>query len=215
MIISPKYYWSDEGQILPLAKEEEKKTPRKASPFASRRGRHNRYTCPGGSALRHVIHGGPDTFFTPETALLEFLMGRMEKQRGGEWTNAGRERDSFETTKEWHAAARQCGSDRNAPTVVDFFPNRFPLCLWLSLRQSKIHRRPDVMTSLSRPTSRRTYISATLRSILRMPWDVRNFHRSIICCLLQLGYSNVARNSIEHVANINRNGEWLWREKHL
>lgn len=34
--------------------------------------------------MRHVIHGGPDTFFTPETALLEFLMGRVEGQGGRE-----------------------------------------------------------------------------------------------------------------------------------
>lgn len=41
--------------------------------------------------MRHVIHGGPDTFFTPATALLEILMGRAEGEarRSDEETGNG------------------------------------------------------------------------------------------------------------------------------
>lgn len=43
--------------------------------------KHNRYTCPGGSALRRMIHGGSwIRFFTPATALLEILMERVHRE---------------------------------------------------------------------------------------------------------------------------------------
>lgn len=90
IITSPDLFRSDKRLTLSRGAGRGGKTARKASLVAKReewrgeerREEHNRYTCPGGSALRHVIHGGPDTFFTPETALLEFLMGRVEGQGG-------------------------------------------------------------------------------------------------------------------------------------
>lgn len=121
--------------------------PRKAFLRLSQGVEHNRYTCPGGSALRHVIHGGPDTFFTPATALLEILMGRRRKKRRGRRRGGSREERKSDTRPRGDAP-------RIGPKYTDrgrlLPPDRSLRCLRLSLRQSEIHRRPDVMTSLSR-----------------------------------------------------------------